>query len=114
MEDLPERLKEPARHYFNMWPNQQGGAGLSVKEYGKPDQDGKTHVVLYRVESMSVPARGEYFRFRKYEADLDFDLAELIPCSIDGMKLVKKYGFVCTHEHDDDGAWNTTVYSRKV
>lgn len=114
VDDLrPNRLRALERHFFKLAPNRDGRVGLTVKECGEPNRDGKTHVIIYRVESMSTPARGEYFRFRKYEADLNIETAMAISCSIDRMKLVNGYGFICTSEHDDDGKRNTSVYSRK-
>lgn len=97
------RLGRPKRHFFKFLPDQQSGAGLSIKECSEPNQNGMTHVIFHCVKSMSSPSRGDYFCYRRFEAYLGAEAAEGILCSADEERLINDYGFDCTYRYDDEG-----------
>ena len=108
--DLPERLSRPKHHYLKLEPSLDV-VKLVIKEY-EPKENTQTHVTYYLVESLQTPAQGDYFRFRTYEADLDWPFSDNITCNVSGEFLVD-HGFSCTVEYDDDKHGTVTVYHRK-
>ncbi|MBO4855152.1 hypothetical protein J5500_01950 [Candidatus Saccharibacteria bacterium] len=106
---LPERLAAAKHNYVKVSPSR--AVQLVIKEH-EPVESGSTHVAYYVVCCLNTPARGDYFRFRKYEADLDWPFCENISCNTDDQHLIEK-GFVCTEEIDDDGKSSFVVYHKK-
>lgn len=107
---LSEKLMVPKDHYIKLKPNLDS-VKLVIKEY-EPHRHSTSHIVYYLVDSVHTPARGDYFRFRKYEADVDWPASDNATCNVSAAFLVE-HGYVCTDELDDDGESVYTIYRRK-
>ncbi len=110
-ENVPPSLSGDKRHYIKLEPNLES-VELVIKEY-EPVKSGTTRVVFHIVSSLYAPASGKYFRYRKYEADLDWPFSDNITYNVSGSYLVEKCGFVCTDEYDDDNKDTYVAYHRK-
>ena len=110
-EDVPESLARDKRHHIKVEPNIES-VEFVLKEY-EPVKEGTAHVVFYIVTSLYTPASGQYFRYRKYEADLDRQFGDNISYNVTSEYLVEKCGFACTDEYDDYDKETIVVYHRK-
>ena len=107
-EQLPKRLNVSDPHYVKVKPG-WSEVELVIEEYKLIDDcNGTVHAVFYLVDSMYDSKRGHFFRFYKYEKDLDGSYCE----NIDHYHLIMD-GFVCTEDLVDDGEGTYIIYRKK-